>query len=165
MMRMRARALATSLVLFACGRNRAPPAIAGPEITPATAATPAIPFPTAEADAGVIRGGGSVQVGEILSPPQFDPKPTIDSLKPDLVGCYDRARATNVALRGRLRLRVKVNEAGGVVVVSVDPGGTAEDPVLVACVAGVFKAAVFPRPGGTATIVAPLVFRPKDVSR
>ncbi len=164
-MPMRARALATSLALFACGRNQAPPAIAGPEINAATAATPATPVPTPEADAGVVRGPGSVQVGEILSPPQFDPKPTIDSLKPDLVVCYDRARATNVALRSRLRLRVKVNEAGAVVVVSLDPGGRGEDPALVACAASVFKAAVFPRPGGTATIVAPLVFRPTDVSR
>jgi hypothetical protein len=94
-----------------------------------------------------------------VAPKHFDPKPTLDSLSPDLVGCYQRARARSPSLHGRLNLRVVVNEAGAVQSVQGEPGGSANDPALVACIGDAMKQASFPKPGGMATIVVPLVFR------
>jgi outer membrane biosynthesis protein TonB len=75
------------------------------------------------------------------------------------VGCYQRARARNPSLHGKLKLRIVVNEAGAVQSVHGEPGGSADDPALVACIGDAMKEAKFPKPGGTATIVVPLVFR------
>jgi hypothetical protein len=101
-----------------------------------------------------------VLVGEIAGTPKFDPKPTIEGAKEELVSCYRKARATNPALHGKLTLRIAVNEGGHVTNVEANPGGSADDPALVACIAGAFKAGVtFPKPGGSATVMAPLVFR------
>jgi hypothetical protein len=101
-----------------------------------------------------------VLVGEIASPPKFDPKPTLDGLKPALLSCYNQARQNNPSLHGKLKLHINVNESGSVLLVDAEPGGTAADPALVACLGDAIKAAPFPKPPGMATIVAPLVFRP-----
>jgi hypothetical protein len=101
-----------------------------------------------------------VLIGEIASPPKFDPKPTLDALKPELLSCYNRARQNNPSLHGKLNLRINVNEGGSVLLVDAEPGGTAADPALVACLGDAVKAAHFPKPPGMATITAPLVFRP-----
>jgi hypothetical protein len=77
-----------------------------------------------------------------------------------MLACYNKARQNNPSLHGKLKLRINVNEAGSVVLVDAEPGGTAEDPALVACLGEAIKAAHFSKPGGMATITAPLVFRP-----
>jgi hypothetical protein len=105
--------------------------------------------------------GGSVLVGDINAPPSFDPKPTIVALKPKLLDCFNQARAGNPSLHGKLTVRILVNEAGAGMSAEADPGGNAYDPVLVKCIDGIVKGGVkFPKPGGMATVSAPLVFRP-----
>jgi hypothetical protein len=104
--------------------------------------------------------GGSVLVGDINAPPGFDPKPAIVALKPKLLDCFNQARAGNPFLHGKITVRILVNEAGAGLGAEADPGGHAYDPVLVKCIDGVVKDAKFPKPGGQATVSAPLVFRP-----
>jgi hypothetical protein len=105
--------------------------------------------------------GGSVLVGDIAAPKGFNPKPTVDAFRPQLVDCYNKARASHPDLHGKLTLHIQVNEAGAVLSVDADPGGHAFDPSLVSCISDAMKAgAHFPKPGGTAIVNAPLVFRP-----
>jgi hypothetical protein len=102
-----------------------------------------------------------VLVGDINAPPTFDPKPTIVALKPKLLDCYNQARAGNPSLHGKITVRILVDAAGAGLSAEADPGGNAYDPGLVKCIDGVIKAGVkFPKPGGTATVSAPLLFRP-----
>jgi len=54
---------------------------------------------------------------------------------------------------------VVINEAGVAQSATAEPGGSADDPALVSCLDEVFKTAAFPKPGGTAIVVVPLVFR------
>lgn len=117
----------------------------------ASAASPPAPVPV----------GGSVLVGDINAPPHFDPKPTIVALKPKLLECFNQVRAGNPSLHGKLTIRIQVNEAGAALSADANPGGNAYDPALVKCIDGVVKNGVkFPKPGGMATVSAPLVFRP-----
>src|SRR5580704_4253238 len=68
-----------------------------PAPPPASAPAPPLgPLPT----------GGIVLIGEIASPPSFDPKATLDTLKPQLLSCYNQARRSAPALRGKLKLRI-----------------------------------------------------------
>lgn len=124
---------------------------------PASASTPA---PASAPTPGPLPTGGIVLIGEIASPPSFDPKATLDTLKPQLLSCYNQARRSAPALRGKLKLRINVNEVGTVLMVDAEPGGSAADPGLVACLSDAIKAAHFPKPAGMATVTAPLVFRP-----
>jgi hypothetical protein len=102
---------------------------------------------------------GYVFIGEIAGTPKFDPKSTLEGLKPQLLDCYQRARVTAPALRGKLTLHITVNEAGAVT--RVDGQGPANDAGFVGCLGDALKAGgPFPRPGGTAVVTAPLVFRP-----
>jgi hypothetical protein len=105
-----------------------------------------------------------VLVGDINAPKNFNPKPTILKMQQQLVDCFNQARAANPDLRGKLTLRIMVNEAGVVNGVEADPsaaGGHANDPALVSCIESAMREhAHFPKPGGMATVVAPLVFRP-----
>jgi hypothetical protein len=126
----------------------APPAATPP--APASAATPPAPLPT----------GGTVRVGDVVAPPSFDPKPTLAAAKPQLLPCYNQARQNNPSLHGKLNLRIHVNETGAVLLVDAEPGGSASDPTLVSCIGEAFKLLVFPKPGGTATLIVPLVFHP-----
>jgi hypothetical protein len=98
--------------------------------------------------------------GEIAAPQGFNPKPNLDSLSPALLSCYSDARVNHPALRGKLRLRIVVNEGGMVVSVDADTDTPAYDADLVACMGRSLRASPFPKPGGTATILAPLVLRP-----
>lgn len=99
-------------------------------------------------------------IGDIIGPPQFDPKPALTGLKPQLLRCYSDARLLTPSLHGKLSLRIQVSESGLVTLVAAMPGGTANDPGLVACIGDAAKTASFPKPGGTAIITVPLVFRP-----
>jgi len=105
--------------------------------------------------------GGTVLVGDINAPKGFDPKPVVDGFKPQLVDCYNKARATHPDLCGKVTLQIQINEGGAVLGVDAAPGGHANDPALVACIADAMKAgAHFPKPKGTAIVNAPLVFHP-----
>jgi len=164
----------TSVLLLLASCASAPPAApATPDVpsTPSASApvdSSAPPASSAPADAtasahpaGAPPIGGSVLVGDINAPPGFDPKPTIVALKPKLLDCFNQARANNPGLHGKLTVRILVNDAGAGLGAEADPGGHAYDPALVQCIDGVIKAGVkFPKPGGTATVSAPLVFRP-----
>jgi len=135
--------------------SSAPAASSPPAPAAATDSTPPAPPP------GPVPIGGSVLVGDINAPPHFDPKPTIVALKPKLLECFNQARASNPSLHGKLTVRIQVNEAGVALSADADPGGNAYDPGLVKCIDGVVKNGVkFPKPGGMATVAAPLVFRP-----
>jgi hypothetical protein len=95
-----------------------------------------------------------------MAPKSFNPGPTIQGLAADLLSCYRRVRASVPTLHGKLKLRVVVNEAGVAQGATAEPGGSANDPALVSCLSDALKAAAFPKPGGTAIVVVPLVFRP-----
>jgi hypothetical protein len=127
-----------------------PPADSAAPASGASASVPA-PVPT----------GGSVVIGEINAPKSFSPRPTLEALSSQLVDCYNKARAADSALRGKVTLQINVNEAGAVLSVDAAPGGHANSPSLVMCINDLMKASAhFPKPGGMATVNAPLVFRP-----
>jgi hypothetical protein len=136
---------------------------AGPAPDAAFAPTSESVAPPASAPvpaAGPMPTGGSVLIGDIAAPPGFDPKATLGSSKADLVTCYNKARQTTPSLRGKVTLRINVNEAGKVMLVDSAPGGTANDPGLVSCLSDTLRAVTFPKPNGSAIVSAPLVFRP-----
>ena len=97
-------------------------------------------------------------IGDIVSPPKFDPKPALVAVKGDFVACYNQARRGTPGLHGKLNLQITVNETGAVT--HVDGLGPAADPTLVACLTDALKQVQFPRPPGVAIVTAPLVFRP-----
>jgi hypothetical protein len=163
------------LLVAGCGApNRASPEPAtGPLRAPSTESSDAGPSaggasatPVTTADvapkgeAGAEATGGSVLIGEITAPKKFNPGPTLAGLVPDLLTCYRKVRGSVPTLRGKLNLRVVVSETGAAQGVAAEPGGRANDPTLVSCIGEALKGAAFPKPGGTAIIVVPLVFRP-----
>jgi hypothetical protein len=163
------------LLLAGCGApNRASPEPAtgplpAPSMQSSDAGTPtsggsAAPTTTGdaalEADASAEATGGSVLIGEIAAPKKFNPGPTLAGLVPDLLTCYRKVRGSLPTLRGKLSLRVVVSEVGAAQGVAAEPGGRANYPALVSCIGEALKGATFPKPGGTAIIVVPLVFRP-----
>jgi hypothetical protein len=99
-----------------------------------------------------------VLIGDIAAPKQFNPKPTVDALQPKILDCYNQLLASNPSVHGKLGLRIQVNEAGTAIAVDAAPGGSADDPALVSCLATVVKGATFPKPGGLATVLVPMVF-------
>jgi len=153
------KALALALLLAACGGATQAQAPA-PTQAPAPAPAPAQPSAPAPASPAPRPTGGSILFGEIAVPKGFDPKPTLDASSPALLSCYADARVNHPALRGKLRLRLVVNEGGHVVSVDADADGPAYDVDLVACMGKALRATAFPKPGGTAILVAPLVLRP-----
>jgi hypothetical protein len=165
------------LVAAACGGARpaetatAPAPAAAPgsptASTPAAASTPApaptlasAPTPSPTSAPPAPPTGGSVLVGDIPGTKKFDPKPVVEENKPAMVDCYNKARAVKPSLSGKVKLLIVVNATGNVVKVDAEPGGAADDPTLVACIGEALKTVSFPKPGGMATIVAPLLFRP-----
>jgi hypothetical protein len=101
----------------------------------------------------------AVRIGEIARTPEFDPQATIETMRPDILACYRKALATNGAIHGKVTLRIQVAESGAVQRVEAEPGGPADDPGLIGCIRDDFKAnARFPKPSGSATVLAPLVF-------
>jgi hypothetical protein len=170
---MNARIALLPVVLASCGApTRSSPEPASPDPTPSaeradaaaptaagsTAATPSAAVAVPEASVEVT--GGSVLIGEIAAPKKFNPAPTLAALVPDLLSCYRRVRGSIPTLRGKLNLRVIVSEVGAAQAVAAEPGGGANDPTLVSCLGEALKGATFPKPGGTAIIIVPLVFRP-----
>jgi hypothetical protein len=127
------------------------PASSGSAAAPAASTAPAGPPPV----------GGAVVIGEINAPKSFDPRPTILKLKSKLLDCYNQTRASRPDLRGKLTLHIVIGEGGQALSADADQNGAAYDAGLVQCIEGVLKAGPkFPKPGGTATVNAPLVFHP-----
>ena len=145
------RLIAMLFVLSACGGSM-PTSTSTPTSTPTSTSTSTSTPPPLT--------GGSLLIGDIVSPKSFDPKSTLVSLEPQFIACYNQARATTLGLHGKVKLLIHVNEGGTCVGVDAEPGGSANDPALVACLGDALKAAHFPKPGGSATVIAPLVFRP-----
>jgi hypothetical protein len=129
-----------------------PPGTVDPRTTQSTSPAGAPPSPDDT--------GGSVLIGEIAAPKSFNPAPTLAGLVPNFLACFRSVRAKVPSLRGKLKLRVTVNEAGAPQSVAAEPGGSANDPALVSCLADALRGATFPKPGGTAIISVPLLFRP-----
>lgn len=132
----------------------------GAAATPSASSGPEMPEAKTEVAAGTESAGGSVLIGEIAAPKKFNPAPTMAALQPDLLGCYRKARAAVPTLRGKLKLRVIVNETGAAQSIAAEPGGGANNPALVSCLGDAIKTASFPKPGGTAILIVPLLFRP-----
>jgi hypothetical protein len=154
--------LLAAVVLPACGSSTPSPASASsasaPDPTPSASASTPLAAPSTPA---VIPTGGSVLIGEINAPKSFNPRPIVEALSGQLVDCYNKARAADPDLRGKVTLQINVNEAGAVLSVDAAPGGHANSPSLVMCIGDVMKASAhFPKPGGMATVNTPLVFRP-----
>jgi hypothetical protein len=151
---------------LACACASTPGPATSPSSSPEPAAPSAAPPSPASASApgpapGAVPTGGSVLIGDINAPKGFNPKPILESLSSDLIRCYDEARAVTPDLRGKVTLRIQINEAGAVLSVDAEPGGHANDPGLISCANDLMKASAhFPKPGGTATVLAPMVFRP-----
>ena len=157
----RAHVVAFLPVVLSCASSPAPAPPSAPSGEPAPTPSSASAPPAAPATPPPVPTGGSVLVGDINAPKSFNPKPMIEALSPQLVDCYNKARAVTPDLRGKVTLRIQVNEAGAVLSVDAEPGGHANDPGLVSCANDVMKASAhFPKPGGAATVLAPLVFRP-----
>jgi hypothetical protein len=153
--------LATAAVVISCGSSTPPPATASAASSSDPTSTPPSDPPSAPATPAPIPTGGSVLIGEINAPKTFNPRPTVEALSSQLVDCYNKARAADPDLRGKVTLQINVNEAGAVLSVDAAPGGHANSPSLVMCVSDMMKASAhFPRPGGMATVNTPLVFRP-----
>jgi hypothetical protein len=155
------------LVLGACGGGGAAtavPAANGPPTSVTASTSPSVlsstPVTTSAPVPASAPTGGSLLIGEIVSPKAFDPRPVLVSLEPRFLGCYNQARASVPSLHGKLKLRIHVNEGGAFAGVEAEEGGSANDATLVACLGDAMRSARFPKPGGSATIVAPLVFRP-----
>jgi hypothetical protein len=152
------------LLSSSCGSSTPAPAAAPSGSTsPEPAATDAAAAASAAAPSTPppVPTGGAVLIGEINAPKSFNPRPAVEALTGQLVGCYNQARAAKPDLHGKITLQISVNEAGAVLSVDAAPGGHANDPALVRCIEAAMKAdAHFPKPGGTATVNAPLVFRP-----
>jgi len=144
----------------ACAATPAAPATSV-AVVAAPSARPAAPSAASSASAAPSppMTPGSVSIGEIAGPPSWDPKPTLESLKPALLQCDSEARLLTPALHGKLALEVHVNASGAVTGAEAKPGGSANEPGLVGCVGDALKTAAFPKPGGLATVTVPLVFR------
>ncbi len=129
---------------------------AAPEASSSTAsAAPAASRPAGPSPVSA----GTVFIGAIDGTPGFDPRSTLEGARDDLLGCYGQARAGHPALHGKVTLRIVVNEAGRAVSVESNPGGSANDPGLVACIGSVLRGKVtFQKQRGSATVIAPLVF-------
>jgi hypothetical protein len=159
--------LGAAVVVASCGSSTPPPAPASaaassdPTPSPASDSTPTPASALAPFTPAVVPTGGSVLIGEINAPKTFNPRPTVEALSSQLVGCYNKSRAADPDLRGKVTLQININEAGAVLSVDAAPGGHANSPSLIMCIGDVMKAgAHFPKPGGTAIVNTPLVFRP-----
>jgi hypothetical protein len=147
------------LLLVACAGPKppqSPPTTTSGSTSTSTSTSTPTPTPVPAPPAT----GGSVLVGDIAAAKKFNPKPTIEANAAALLACYNKVRGAKPALAGKLKLLIQVNETGTVLRVESEPEGSANDPALVECIGEALKTATFPKPGGMATVVAPLLFRP-----
>lgn len=74
--------------------------------------------------------------------------------------CYDAGLRGNPALRGRVMVRVTIDEHGSLSSAE-DAGSDLPDSTVTSCVFGTLGTLVFPEPeGGSATATVPIVFSP-----
>ncbi len=154
---MKAAMTAWVLLTAACGGATPGPATATATPTPTPTAT-STPTPTSAPPPPAT--GGSVVFGDIASAKSFDPKPAVASLQQQFLDCYNKSRGANPELRGKLRLRMVVNDTGTVVNVQPEEGGLSTETALIACLTDAAKSGHFPKPGGMATVTVPMLFRP-----
>jgi hypothetical protein len=149
--------------LAACASSPAPaPTTAGVALSAPSVATvtaPTTAAPTAPAAPPEPMSPGIVNIGDIIGPPTFDAKTTMLAQKSGLLRCYNETRSLIPGLHGKVTLSLQINEGGAVTQTDAKPGGTANDPGLLGCIGDLMKTVTFPRPGGTATVTVPLVFR------
>ena len=160
---MKTSSLVVLLALAGCASS---PTASAPPVTAEVAATTVAAAPVAPASAAPAPAPppppmteGVVNIGDVVGPPTFDAKTTLTALKPAFLHCYNETRILIPDLHGKLTLRLRLNEAGSVTATESEPGGRANDPGLLGCIGDAMKTATFPKPGGTATITVPLVFR------
>jgi hypothetical protein len=137
------------------------PAVApagAPAVAPAGA--PAVAPEGAPAVGGTVRGpGGSVSIGSASI--RGGTIPNADTVIAGMAGDFRRCHATalqaDAATHGTLRVTVRVEVAGGVVVIDESHEGLT--PALVSCVITRVQSATFAPPqGGAATVVIPIAF-------
>ena len=134
--------------------TNAPGSVGAPSAAPSAISASAAPSASSDRKAA-----GEVLLGDIEAPKQFNPKPTLEGIKSKFESCFKVALASNASLHGRLKVRFVVEESGRVSS-SEDAGNSSmKDGALIACVNDAIKAAAFPKPGGTATVMFPLSFR------
>jgi TonB family protein len=75
------------------------------------------------------------------------------------VPCYEAALSQSPGLRGKMLIRFEVDRSGKVSKAE-DAGSALHEPTLLSCVLSEVQKVSFPPPKGTATVTAPLVFRP-----
>jgi TonB family protein len=136
--------------------------------TPTAASTPtSTPTPNSTSNATAISTASGapaqtpiVRIGDVASPPNFDVTGTLRELVlPQLTSCYSDALAASPGLHGKMVLSFEVNEQG-VVTSATELKSTTNSPSLFACIKAAVIATAFTKPGGTATVNVPLVFRP-----
>ena len=154
----RATALWMLSALTACG-SAPPPTAASPATATALAPAPA-PASAPPAPLPPPATGGSILFGDIASAKSFDPKATLLTIQDQLLACYNKERGAKAELRGKLKMRLVVNDVGTVVNAEPEQGGLSTEADLVACIGGAIRAAHFPKPGGMATVSVPMLFRP-----
>jgi TonB family protein len=99
-------------------------------------------------------------MGEVVSPANFNVTSTLNDLVlPQLTSCYTDALAATPGLHGKMLVSFNVSEQG-VVTSATETKSTTNNPALFACIQAALIATTFPKPGGTATVNVPLVFRP-----
>jgi TonB family protein len=99
-------------------------------------------------------------MGDVASPPSFDVTTTLrDLVLPQITSCYLDAVAASPGLHGKMLVSFDVNNQG-TVTSAMETKSTVNSPTLSACIKSALLATVFPKPGGTATVNVPLVFRP-----
>ncbi len=82
----------------------------------------------------------------------------VRSNQPAFEACYERARAADPLLQGRVTVRFLIDRNGSVTSAS-DGGSNVNNPALVRCVLRAFHGLNFPKPeGGAVTVVYPLMF-------
>jgi len=72
--------------------------------------------------------------------------------------CYERALLQNAALKGRMKLQVRLNPSGQLCSASM-AADELHDPGLSACIMQMFRSSVFPAPsGGCVDVAVPMSF-------
>ncbi len=90
--------------------------------------------------------------------PSGDVDRVIATLRPKFKACYQTALNTDPAAEGSVSLVTRISADGHVVDVSA-PDKTSMSPALVECLSSVVRAATFPAPGGTGSMLrVPVTF-------
>jgi hypothetical protein len=151
--------------LFAChGGEPAAPASAPPPTASSSEGAPlAEPPPTASATSSSTSSsneGARVSIGKLFeSPPNWDIRGFFDQNKAKLEDCWAQVLKAQPHERGKLSIRFIVSSEGKVTKTE-EVSSTFRDANLSQCVQRAIASLPWQPPGGTATIVLPLVFRP-----